>query len=62
MLTLLRKVGQSILIGNDIEIAVMGIERGRVRIAISAPKQISIRREPSEKEKKQPPAKAKSSR
>lgn len=45
MLTLTRKVGEKISVGDDIEIVVKEIRRNQVRIGISAPKTVPIRRE-----------------
>lgn len=45
MLTLTRKVGESIKIGDDIEIVVKEIRRNQVRIGIVAPRDVSIYRE-----------------
>lgn len=42
MLTLTRKVGESIKIGDDIEIVVKEIRRNQVRIGINAPRDIQI--------------------
>lgn len=44
MLILQRRIGESIRIGDDIEVTVVAIEGGRVRLAISAPSDISILR------------------
>ena len=44
MLILQRKPGESLLIGETIEVSILSIESGRVRIAIDAPKQVSILR------------------
>lgn len=44
MLVLSRKKGESILIGENIEISVMKIEDGLVKLSINAPKEISILR------------------
>ena len=44
MLILQRRAGESIRIGEDIEITVVSTEGGRVRLSISAPKEITILR------------------
>lgn len=44
MLILQRKVGESIVIGDDIYIEVLGLDSGRVRLAIKAPEHIPILR------------------
>ncbi len=44
MLILQRKAGESLLIGENISISVVSIEGGRVRLAISAPPDVSILR------------------
>lgn len=45
MLTLTRKPGESILIGDDIEVIVKDIRRNQVRIGIVAPRDVPIFRE-----------------
>lgn len=42
MLVLSRKSEESIMLGKDIEIKILGIEEDRVKIGISAPKDIEI--------------------
>ncbi len=44
MLVLSRKLSQQILIGSDIKITVVKIERNQVRIGIEAPDEVSILR------------------
>jgi carbon storage regulator len=45
MLILQRKAGESLLIGDNISISVVSVGGGRVRLAISAPRDIPILRE-----------------
>lgn len=44
MLVITRKKGESILIGDNIEISISSIENGTVKLAINAPKDIQILR------------------
>lgn len=44
MLVLMRKSGQSLLIGKDIEIHILETHQGMVKIGINAPKEITILR------------------
>jgi carbon storage regulator (csrA) len=44
MLVITRKKGESILIGDDIEIIVVKTDDGNVKLAINAPKNISVLR------------------
>lgn len=45
MLVLGRRVDESIKIGDDITIKIVGIDRGIVKLGIDAPKNVSILRE-----------------
>jgi carbon storage regulator len=45
MLILTRRVGETILIGDDVEVTVMGFQGGQVRIGIKAPKTTTVDRE-----------------
>lgn len=44
MLILTRKMGQSVIIGGNIEINILEIEEDKVKIGVNAPKEISILR------------------
>ncbi len=44
MLVLTRKIDQSIAIGDDVRIVVVGIERDTVKLGIVAPPELAIRR------------------
>ena len=44
MLILQRKLGESLVIGEDVRVTVVSIEGGRVRLAVSAPAEVSILR------------------
>jgi len=50
MLVVKRKEGESLLIGEDIEINIVSIENGSVKIGINAPKNITILRKELYKE------------
>ncbi|KKJ93370.1 carbon storage regulator [Pseudomonas frederiksbergensis] len=45
MTTILRKVGESICIGENIRVTVLSIKGGQVRIAIDAPVDVVVRRQ-----------------
>ena len=45
MLILSRKLGEKIIIGHNIEVVVVDIDRGKVRLGIEAPAGIPIHRE-----------------
>lgn len=44
MLILTRKIGQSIMLGNDVEIVISAIDGDQVKIGIQAPKDVKILR------------------
>jgi len=48
MLVLTRRIGESILIGDDIELKVIAVRTDRVSIGITAPKNLPITKPPSE--------------
>lgn len=45
MLVFTRKVGQSLMIGNEVVVKVLSIDGDQVRVGISAPREIPIHRE-----------------
>ncbi len=45
MLILLRRVYETVMIGEDVTVTILGMENGRVRLGIHAPKEISVHRE-----------------
>ncbi|MGF7453728.1 carbon storage regulator CsrA [Mannheimia massilioguelmaensis] len=45
MLILTRKVGESLLIGDDISITILNVRGNQVKIGVNAPKDVSVHRE-----------------
>ena len=45
MLVLSRKIGERIMIGNNIELMIMDVRGGTVRLGLEAPKEVAIHRE-----------------
>lgn len=45
MLILTRRMGETIVIADDIAVTILGIRGGQVRLGIDAPKDISVHRE-----------------
>ncbi len=44
MLILTRKVGEAIMIGEDIVVKVLGVRSGQVKIGIEAPRELPVHR------------------
>ena len=45
MLILTRRVGEPIIIGDDIVVTIIGLKGNQVKIGINAPKNVSVHRE-----------------
>ena len=45
MLILTRRIGESVVIGDDIHITVLGVKGNQVRLGVNAPKDVSVHRE-----------------
>ena len=45
MLILTRNIGQTIMVGDDVTVTVLGVKGSQVRLGINAPKDVAVHRE-----------------
>ncbi len=45
MLILTRRVGETLMIGDDVTVSVLGVKGNQVRIGVNAPKDVAVHRE-----------------
>lgn len=45
MLILTRRVGESLMIGDDVTVTVLSVKGNQVRVGVNAPKEIAVHRE-----------------
>ena len=45
MLILTRRVGETLMVGDNITVTVLGVKGNQVRIGVSAPKDVAVHRE-----------------
>jgi carbon storage regulator len=45
MLILTRRVGETLMVGDDITVTVLGVKGNQVRLGVNAPKDVAVHRE-----------------
>jgi carbon storage regulator len=45
MLVLTRRVGETLIVGNDVSVTILGVKGKQIRIGVNAPKDVTVHRE-----------------
>ena len=45
MLILTRRVGETLMIGDEVTVTVLGVKGGQVRLGVNAPREVAVHRE-----------------
>jgi len=45
MLVLTRRVGETLMVGDEVTVTVLGVKGNQVRIGVNAPKEVAVHRE-----------------
>lgn len=44
MLVLTRRIGQTVLVGNDVKLTLVAVQGGNIRLAVEAPREVRVLR------------------
>lgn len=45
MLILTRRIGETLMVGDEVSVTVLGVKGNQVRVGVSAPKEVAVHRE-----------------